>query len=313
MCWLVLGRIKVRRSSDEKPDPRSSCRFLDGRLGGRKVDFLTRGDRRRGTGPHGSLLGARSLAINHLGRRGRHGCLGVGRVSAVDTSCVDISMAEARRAARSVIGIWDPAVSERIVAPAIRGFVVHHRAPEKLVNISFKKKLNRQAINIRWGNGSGGSPNLSNAERRRNTTLRVWAQVRSCLVQAVLNTAGGRGSLNHFDREVVLASTICATFIALMLELLLSLCISEAKQQFDAIVGRHIVKLCEDRLGNFASLESKSRDWLVSSIEMYGESGRLQPGKSDFLANAILFVAADLLGNDAIWFKVTTKVLHIRC
>jgi hypothetical protein len=65
------------------------------------------------------------------------------------------------------------------------------------------------------------------------------------------------------DRVAVLAASPVATFLALLLQLLLSLGIRESKVQLDAIMlALHGVKLADDMLGDVTSLEPGS----VSSL-----------------------------------------------
>ena len=59
------------------------------------------------------------------------------------------------------------------------------------------------------------------------------------------------------DRVAVLSASPIATFLALLLQLLLSFCVSEAEAELDAIMlVEHAVVFSDDTLGNLTRIES---------------------------------------------------------
>lgn len=82
----------------------------------------------------------------------------------------------------------------------------------------------------------------------------------------LLQTIHGRrrsGSLDNFNRVVILTGTISATLIALLLEQLLSLSVGEAEKQLDTICRNDVVVFRKNFLGNFTSLEPVGRDGML--------------------------------------------------
>jgi hypothetical protein len=74
-----------------------------------------------------------------------------------------------------------------------------------------------------------------------------------------------------FDRVAVFTASPAATFLALLLKLLLSLCIGEAEVELDAcVVNRETMKVLDDSLSNFAGFKAGVE---VSGNDDEGERG----------------------------------------
>ena len=118
--------------------------------------------------------------------------------------------------------------------------------------------------------GRSWSPSRTNADRRCVADLRVGAQMRGRLLQTVHRWRRGC-TLDDFDRVIVLAGSICATFIALLLEELLCLGICKPQKQLHAILSDYIVKFGENLFGNFAGFKSTGK-FTVSSEPRFNDS-----------------------------------------
>lgn len=113
-----------------------------------------------------------------------------------------------------------------------------------------------------------------------------------------------RSSLHNLNRIVVLASTISATLVALLLQHLLGLGVCKAQQQLHIIVfDGHVVELGQHTFSNLSGFEA------ASGLSLWVHNRRTTvsplPCKPHFLAHTRLLIAADLLRDHTVGLKVT--------
>lgn len=109
-----------------------------------------------------------------------------------------------------------------------------------------------------------------------------------------------------FDRVAVFTASPAATFLTLLFELLLSLCVSEAKVELHAVVVTcDAVEVFDDSFSDIASLEAGNR---IS--ESSGERVRWHiPCKANFLADSRWTITADLGRDSMERQKMLAKIL----
>ena len=101
-----------------------------------------------------------------------------------------------------------------------------------------------------------------------------------------------------FDRVTVFTASPAATFLALLLELLLSLGVCKAKIELDAVViGCDTVEVLDDSFSNVPTLEA---GFDISNGDDEQLTGSI-PSKANFLADTRWAVTADLGGNCVVW------------
>jgi hypothetical protein len=117
-------------------------------------------------------------------------------------------------------------------------------------------------------------------------------------------------SLHHLHRIVVLSSTVSPTFIALLLQNLLSLCVSKAQQQLHSIILGSVVEFHQNLLGNVTVLEAMIEEAMFSLEQAMGMKNLfLLPREAHFLAHTRLLIPTDLFRNNTPWLEMTPKVL----
>ena len=156
-------------------------------------------------------------------------------------------------------------------------------------------------VDLRRRDGRGRSEAHASSSRRNvagngaRTDSTVVIAAREVWRRSVLN------------RVVVFAATPGATFLALLLELLLSLGVGEAKEEFDAIgFDREVVVFFDDLLSDLAGFKT-----VMISGEGASRGWKTVPGKADFLADTRWDVAADLGRDSFPWKEVLIEILDL--